>query len=55
MFARSLAVALCLTAPAAAEDITLRSLRAGTAIQGAKPTADDLKGRVVLVEFWGIN
>ncbi len=55
---RSLAVcallALAAVAPAA-DDVTLKALRPGTPIQGPKLSADDLAGKVVLVEFWGIN
>lgn len=49
----ALAVAAA-TAPAA-DDITLKGLSLGAAIQGPKLSADDLAGKVVLVEYWGIN
>ena len=55
MLARSLAVAAFLTAVAPAADVTLKAVRFGEPIQGEKLSADDLKGRVVLVELWGIN
>ena len=56
MFARPLAVVLCAAALApAADDVTLKGVRFGNPIQGAKQSADDLKGQVVLVELWGIN
>lgn len=55
---RPLAACALLTLAAlapAADDITLKAFRPGTAIQGPKLSADDLAGKVVLVEFWGIN
>jgi hypothetical protein len=54
MFARSLAVALCAAALAPAADVTLKAARFGNPIQGEKVSADTLKGKVVLVELWGI-
>ncbi len=58
MPARLLA-AVCVLALAAAshaaDDITLKAFRPGPPIQGPKLSADDLAGKVVLVEFWGIN
>ena len=58
MSTRPLAVAAVLllaaaTAPAA--DPTLAALKLGKPISGKVPTADDLKGKVVVVEHWGIN
>ena len=55
MFARSLAVAACLAVVSPAADVTLKAVRFGDPIQGEKLSADDLKGKVVLVELWGIN
>jgi hypothetical protein len=57
MFARLFAIGLCLAtaAGAPAADVTLKSVRFGDAILGSKPSADALKGKVVLVELWGIN
>lgn len=55
MFARSLVVAACLAAVAPAADVTLKAVRFGKPLQGDKLSADDLKGKVVLVELWGIN
>jgi hypothetical protein len=55
VFARSLAVALCAAALAPAADVTLKAARFGNPIQGEKVSADTLKGKVVLVELWGIN
>lgn len=55
MFARPLAIALCIAAAAPAADITLKSVQFGKPIQGDKLSADDLKGSVVLVELWGIH
>ena len=53
---RALAVALLTAALApAADDITLKAFRPGNPIQGAKQSADDLAGKVVFVEFWGVN
>jgi hypothetical protein len=47
-------LALATTAPAA-DDITLKAFRPGVPIQGPKLSADDLAGKVVFVEFWGVN
>lgn len=57
MTVRSLAVVLLLVlgAIAPAADVTLKSVRFGKPIQGEKLSTDDLKGKVVLVEMWGIN
>lgn len=59
MFAHRIAAALCaaavVAAAAPAEDVTLKGARFGEAITGKKPAADDLKGKVVLIKFWGIN
>jgi hypothetical protein len=59
MFAHRIAAAVCVaaiaTAAPAADDVTLKSVRFGEAITGKKQSPDDLKGKVVLVEFWGIN
>ena len=37
------------------KDIQLSDLKFNETIMGSQPTADSLKGKVVLVEFWGIN
>lgn len=57
MSARLFAAGLCLAVATAApaEDVTLKGVRFGEAITGKKPSADDLKGKVVLIKFWGIN
>lgn len=48
-------LAFAFAAAPAADDITLKAFRPGAPIQGPKLSADDLTGKVVLVEFWGIN
>lgn len=57
MTVRLLAVILAavFTSVAPAADVTLKSVRFGKPIQGEKLSTDDLKGKVVLVELWGIN
>jgi hypothetical protein len=35
--------------------VTTAGMRLGQLIMGPKIDAQDLKGRVVLLEFWGIN
>jgi hypothetical protein len=50
----ALAVA-AVAAPAGAADPKLSQLRLGEERVGKKPSADDLAGKVVLVEVWGIN
>jgi hypothetical protein len=44
---------LALIGPVGAQEASGISL--GTHIMGPKLTADDLKGRVILFEVWGIN
>jgi hypothetical protein len=55
----ALAVPALLTAPVAAESEGQKSeiegMSLGEHIYGPKFSLEDLKGRVVLVEFWGIN
>jgi hypothetical protein len=55
----ALAVPALLSAPAAAESegekTDIEGMKLGSHIYGPKLDLDDLKGRVVLVEFWGIN
>lgn len=60
MFAHRIAAAVCVaaiatTAASAADDVTLKGVTFGEAITGKKPSTDDLKGKVVLIKFWGIN
>lgn len=58
MLAHRIAAAVCVAAiatAAPAEDVTLKGVRFGEAITGKKPSTDDLKGKVVLIKFWGIN
>ncbi len=59
MFAHRIAAAVCVAAIAttapAADDVTLKGVTFGEAITGKKPSTDDLKGKVVLIKFWGIN
>jgi hypothetical protein len=52
---RAALLAFMFAAPAFAADVTLDNLRLGEALLGKKPEKDDLKGRVVLVELWGIH
>ena len=47
--------ALCLIASAAQAAVTLEGIRPGAHVNGPKFDAADLKGRVVLVEYWGVN
>lgn len=55
-FPRLLALtALCLIASAAQAAATLDGMRPGAHVNGPKFDPADLKGRVVLVEYWGIN
>jgi len=53
------AVPALLAAPAAAqsegEKAEIEKISLGDHIYGPKFSVEDLKGRVVLVEFWGIN
>ena len=35
--------------------VTVDGIRLGDPVMGPKATAADLKGKVVLLEFWGIN
>ena len=55
----ALAVPALLTAPAVAqsegEKSEIEKISLGEHIYGPKVTVEDLKGRVVLIDFWGIN
>ncbi len=54
--AATAALALTLLAPAAAASATtLDDLRLGEVWYGDPVTPDQMKGRVVVVEFWGFN
>jgi hypothetical protein len=57
MPARPLAALCALTfaALAPAADVTLKGLKAGGNLSGPKVFNDDLPGKVVLVEYWGLN
>jgi hypothetical protein len=50
---------LALAAPgrgaAADEQVTVAQVRLGETLHGPAVKSDDLKGRVVLLEFWGIS
>lgn len=46
-------VAVALISFAAAGDVAIESL--GTHLYGPQLTMEDLKGRVVLIEKWGVN
>lgn len=46
---------LILGSAANAQDPTLKSIRFGTPLSGKPMTADDLKGKVVLVEQWAVG
>ena len=52
-------VGLALAGPASGADfnldVTAAGVRLGQPVLGPKLTADDLKGKVLLLEFWGIN
>ncbi len=49
-------LALLLLAPlAAAADLTIKDLRLGTIVMGPQVKAEDLAGKVVLVEGWGLH
>jgi hypothetical protein len=47
--------ALALTGSVAAADPTLKDLQLGEVLHGPPVTAEQLAGRVVLVEHWGIH
>ena len=47
--------ALALAAPAVAADPSLKDFQLGEVLYGPPVTAEQLAGRVVLVEHWGIN
>ena len=53
----TIAAALCaaIALPAFAADATIEGVKFGDVVVGPKLTPDDFKGRVVLVEFWGIR
>lgn len=46
---------LLIAAPLLSAAATLDGVGLGTTVHGPKVTADDLKGRVVLFEYWGVN
>ena len=50
---------LALGGPAGAADFSLKAtvdgIRLGKSVMGPGVSQDDLKGHVVLLEFWGIN
>ncbi len=54
-FALPALLCLFLAAPLLSAAATLDGVALGTAVHGPKVTADDLKGRVVLFEYWGVN
>src|SRR5262245_39315915 len=49
------ALALALAGSAAAADLSLKNLQLGEILYGPPVTAEQLTGRVVLVEHWGIH
>lgn len=51
----TLVAAFSLAATAFAADATIDGVRLGDSIAGNKPSADEMKGRVVFVEKWGIH
>ena len=52
-------VSLALAGPASGADfnlgVTAAGVRLGQPVLGPKVSADDLKGKVLLLEFWGIH
>ena len=49
-------LALLLFAPlATAADLTIKDLRLGKIVMGPEVKAEDLKGKVVLIEGWGLK
>jgi hypothetical protein len=57
--ALALAVLTCCSLAARAADfnmkVTADNIKLGKHVMGPEVTADDLKHRVVLMEFWGVN
>ncbi|MBX7102499.1 MAG: hypothetical protein K1X57_00355 [Gemmataceae bacterium] len=53
MYRLSLCALLLLAAVAPAQ--SLSTVNFGEVVRGSKPELDDLKGRVVVIEFWGIH
>ena len=49
------ALALVLAGPAGAAELSLKNLQLGEILYGPPVTAEQMAGRVVLVEHWGIN
>jgi hypothetical protein len=49
------ALALVLAGAAGAADLSLKDLQLGEILYGPPVTAEQLAGRVVLVEHWGIH
>lgn len=47
--------AVCLVAAAATAQQKLDKVQLGQDLLGKKPTPEELKGKVVLLEFWGVN
>ncbi len=52
-----LAAALAIPAPAEEKlpEFTLTDLKLGTTLRGDEVKAEDLKGKVVVVEYWGVT
>lgn len=48
-------LSLALVRPAGAQEPRTEGISLGTHIMGPKLTTNDLKGRVILLELWGIN
>jgi hypothetical protein len=48
-------LSLALVRPAGAQEPRSEGISLGSYIMGPKLTADSLKGRVILLELWGIN
>lgn len=55
LFALPALICLIFAAPLLSAAATLDGIALGTAVHGPKVSADDLKGRVVLFEYWGVN
>lgn len=55
MRAWTVAAALCLAIPSLAGAMTLDDLTIGKTVSGPNPTKEELKGKIVLIEYWGTH
>lgn len=51
--AHTLVLGLALLAPAVAVGMTLDDLTTGKTVHGAPVTVNEMKGKIVYVEYWG--